>query len=71
MLGEKSEVDPREYDKELHLCSTFWQGSTGNSREPECHPGKDGEHGPYRKDVVEMRHDVISIVQGDIQGAIS
>ena len=71
MLREKSQVYPREYDKKLHLGSTLGQGGTRNGREPESDPSKDSEHSSHRENIVEVRHDVICIMQGDIQGAIS
>lgn len=71
MLWEKGQVYPRKYDKELYLGSSLGKRGTRNGGEPESHPGKDGEHGPHRKHIVEVRHDVISIMESDIQGAIS
>jgi len=55
----------------LDLGSPFGQGGARNSGEPESHTRKDAEHSPYGKDVVEMRHDIISIMECDIEGAVS
>ena len=70
MLWEKGQVYPRKHDKELYLRSPLGKGGTRNGREPKSHPGKDGEHGAHGKHIVEVRHDVISIMQSDIQRAV-
>jgi len=70
MLGEKREVNPHEYDKELGLSPTFRKRGTRDGREPEGDPGEDAKYGPHGEHVMEVRDNVIGIMQSDVEGGV-
>ena len=71
VLGKEREVDAHKHDKELYLGPAFRQGGTREGGESKRHTGEDGKNRAYREDVMEVRDDVVGVMESDIQRGVS
>ena len=51
----------------MRLCYFFVERETRYRGVPECDAGEDSENSPYWKNIVEMRDNVIGVMQSDVE----
>src|SRR5437016_460123 len=65
---QENHVHANERRPEMHFAPEIVHHSASRFREPIIDAGKEGEDSARRDDVVEMRDDVVSVVQIEIGG---
>ena len=55
---------------EMQFARPFGIGTAAHFADPVIEAGEDAEHGAERQHIMEMRHDIICIVHGDIDAGI-
>ena len=65
---QKNDVHAYERRPEMHFAPKLIHGTTGGLGEPIVDSGEEREDRPRRDDVVEVRNDIIGVVQVKIGG---
>jgi len=66
MHREESKVNTNEEASEVNFTKSFIISDTDHLFDSVVKTSKDSKNRPHRKDIVEVRNDVVSIVEGDI-----
>ena len=70
VLREEQHVGADEGQPEVQLAERLVVHVAGHLREPVVPAGEDGEHGAERQHVVEVRDDVVGVVQRAVDAGV-
>ena len=70
MLREEGQIYPQEKEDEVGNAMMFWILTPSLFTYPKIECGKDPENSTHAQNVVEMRYDVICVVQGNVNSPV-
>ncbi|OIQ71951.1 hypothetical protein GALL_464280 [mine drainage metagenome] len=71
VLREEGEVGADEHPEEVDLARPFRILAARHLADPEVDPGEDGEHGAKRHHIVEVRDDVVGVLERSVDGGLA